>query len=261
MISKTFCHNKTSKCSRWILPRAQFSSSLVHTCIQQALSSGWATTWFPLQDVSVCFRTAQYHTIPISDLEWNNHTQRTQWIEHVAMCTKSIKLHWLLLLDSVLHSIAQWIEHVAMCTKSIKLHRLLLLDSVLHSIAQRIEHLAVCTKSIKLHRLLLLDSGLCISKPWLLPAFGTVPIPCWWILEELGRFLAIIPVGFGLWESKSAQVHVLTLSWKFENSCPLISPLSSLGVPGPPGPWLLAGELLGIPSISPEIKIIHENSY
>ena len=59
-----------------------------------------------------------------------------QYIEHVAMCTKSIKLHRLLLMDSVLHSIAQRIEHVAMCTKSIKLHRLLLLDSVLHSIAQ-----------------------------------------------------------------------------------------------------------------------------
>ena len=45
---------------------------------------------------------------------------------------KSIKIHplvLLFLLDSVLHSIAQRIEHVAMCTKSIKLHRLLLLDS------------------------------------------------------------------------------------------------------------------------------------
>ena len=73
------------------------------------------------------------------------------------------------MLDSVLHSIAQRIEHVAMCTKSIKLHRLLLLDSVLHSIAQRIEHVAMCiAKSIKLHRLLLLDSGLCIAKPWML---------------------------------------------------------------------------------------------
>ena len=55
-----------------------------------------------------------------------------------------------------------------MCTKSIKLHRLLLLDSVLHSVAQRIKHVAMCTKSIKLHRLLLLDSGLCIAKPWML---------------------------------------------------------------------------------------------
>ena len=68
-----------------------------------------------------------------------------------------------MLMDSVLHSIAQRIEHVALCTKSIKLHRLLLMDSVLHSIAQRIEHVAMCTKSIKLHRLLLLDSGLCNS--------------------------------------------------------------------------------------------------
>ena len=34
-----------------------------------------------------------------------------------------------ILMDSVLHSIAQWIEHVAMCTKSIKLHQLFLLDS------------------------------------------------------------------------------------------------------------------------------------
>ena len=31
-------------------------------------------------------------------------------------------------MDSVLHSIVQRIEHVAMCTKSVKLHRLLLLD-------------------------------------------------------------------------------------------------------------------------------------
>ena len=37
---------------------------------------------------------------------------------------------------------------------------LILVDSVLHSIAQRIEHVAMCTKSIKLNRLLLLDSGL-----------------------------------------------------------------------------------------------------
>ena len=66
-----------------------------------------------------------------------------QRIEHVAMCTKSIKLHRLLLMDSVLHSTAQRIEHVAMCTKSIKLHQLLLMDSVLHIIAQRIEHVAV----------------------------------------------------------------------------------------------------------------------
>ena len=48
--------------------------SLVHSRIQQALSSGWATTWIWSQKVSVCFRTAQYHTILIRDLEWNKHT-------------------------------------------------------------------------------------------------------------------------------------------------------------------------------------------
>ena len=53
--------------SRWILPWARFSH------LQQALSSGWATTGIWSQKVSVCFRTAQYHTIVISDLDWNKH--------------------------------------------------------------------------------------------------------------------------------------------------------------------------------------------
>ena len=88
---------------------------------------------------------------------------------------KSIKIHrpvWLdffLGVDSVLYSIAQRIEHVATCTKSIKLHWLLFVGfSTPQYIAQRIEHVATCTKSIKLHRLLLLDSGLCTAKPWML---------------------------------------------------------------------------------------------
>ena len=110
-------------------------------------------------------------------------------------------------MDSVLHSlhVAPRTEHVAMCTKSIKCHRLLLLDSVLHSIAQWIEHVAMCTKSIKFHRLLLLDSGLCIAKPWMIcichvtnsikvQQWGCLFTACWWILEDLGWFLAKVPL-------------------------------------------------------------------
>ena len=57
--------------------------------------------------------------------------------------------------------IAQRIERVAMC---IKLHLLLLLDSVLCIAKPWMLCICYCTNSIKLHRLLLLDSGLCISQ-------------------------------------------------------------------------------------------------
>ena len=69
-----------------------------------------------------------------------------------------------ILMDSVLHRIAQRIEHVAVCTKSIKLHRLLLLDSGLCIAKPWMLCICYCTKSIKLQRLLLLDSGLCTAK-------------------------------------------------------------------------------------------------
>ena len=78
---------------------------------------------------------------------------------------KSFSWFCLILMDSVIHSIAQWIEHVAMCTK---LNRLLLLDSELCIAKPGMLCICYCTNSIKLHRLLLLDSGPCIAKPWIL---------------------------------------------------------------------------------------------
>ena len=70
-----------------------------------------------------CSHVYQIHqTPPAAFVGFSTPHHIAQWIEHVAMCTKSIKLHRLLLLDSVLHN--KWIEHVAMW-KSIKLHRAL----------------------------------------------------------------------------------------------------------------------------------------
>ena len=83
-------------------------------------------------------------------------------------CTKSIKLHRLLLLDSGLCIAKPWMLCICYCTNSIKLHRLLLLDSGLCIAKPWMLCICYCTNSIKLHRLLLLDSGLCIAKPWML---------------------------------------------------------------------------------------------
>ena len=84
------------------------------------------------------------------------------------MCTNSIKLHRLLLLDSGLCIAKPWMLYICYCTKSIKLHRLLLLDSGLCIANPWMLCFCYCTKSIKLHRLLLLDSGLCIAQSWML---------------------------------------------------------------------------------------------
>ena len=51
------------------------------------------------------------------------------------------------------HSIAQRIEHVAMCTKSTKLHRLLLLDSGLCIAKTWMLCICYCTNSIKVQQL------------------------------------------------------------------------------------------------------------
>ena len=62
-------------------------------------------------------------------------------------------------MDSVLHSIAQRIEHVAMCTKSIKRHRLLLLDSGLCTAKSWMLCICQCTNSIKVQQLGYLFTG------------------------------------------------------------------------------------------------------
>ena len=138
---------------------------------------------------------------------------------------KSTTWFCLILMDSVLHSIAQRIEHVAMCTKSIKLHRLLLLDPGLCIAKPWMLCICYCTNSMKLHRLLLLDPGLCIAKPWMLcicyctnsikfQQLGYFFTACYWILEDLGWFLPKMPreLGIVLYTNHVSSWHALPCS-------------------------------------------------
>ena len=66
----------------------------------------------------------QINIIMTETLHWDEIF--TSWLLTPATAGRSKSTAWfcLILADSLLHSIAQRIEHVAMCTKSIKLHRL-----------------------------------------------------------------------------------------------------------------------------------------
>ena len=66
---------------------------------------------------------------------------------------------------------ARWIEHVAMCAKSIKLHRLLWLDAGLCTAKPWMLCICNCTNSIKVQQL----GYLFTACWWILEGFGMVP--------------------------------------------------------------------------------------